>query len=266
MSGEKLIDCTTQADWVPGRDDAPAGPCIGFGSSPPYNGYWNVGDTIYNESVASNAPSGWICTVAGTPGTWVTLPENVNVNSFEDTFARADGALDPARYITGRVASTGWVEDNGILINSNALYVSTSGAVQVAAFKGSRNRNCDISFKISTAGSGSYVYLVLRFNPETNTALVFTMQVGAQSWWFQQLRNGVNTVFTNNNASTNWAVNDVVRATFDGTDYKLYKNGSLVVSRADNLDAKYHDIGYQGVAIYNGGTSPRIQNLVITDI
>jgi hypothetical protein len=40
----------------------------------PTAGTWAVGDICYNSAPASGATTGWVCTVAGTPGTWVALP------------------------------------------------------------------------------------------------------------------------------------------------------------------------------------------------
>lgn len=34
---------------------------------------WNQGDICYNLSVAVGQPKGWVCTVSGTPGTWVSM-------------------------------------------------------------------------------------------------------------------------------------------------------------------------------------------------
>jgi hypothetical protein len=34
---------------------------------------WSVGDTVYNSAPSVGQPTGWRCTVAGTPGTWVAL-------------------------------------------------------------------------------------------------------------------------------------------------------------------------------------------------
>jgi len=34
---------------------------------------WSVGDTVLNSSPSVGQPTGWKCTVAGTPGTWVAL-------------------------------------------------------------------------------------------------------------------------------------------------------------------------------------------------
>ncbi|RYU96758.1 glycosyl hydrolase family 28-related protein [Emticicia agri] len=36
----------------------------------PTRGTWNVGDIVYNKNPNSGSYVGWVCTVAGTPGTW----------------------------------------------------------------------------------------------------------------------------------------------------------------------------------------------------
>lgn len=42
-------------------------------SAAPSTGYWFVGDTVYNNTPAAGQPQGWVCTVAGTPGTWKAM-------------------------------------------------------------------------------------------------------------------------------------------------------------------------------------------------
>ena len=46
---------------------------VSFGSAAPTQGEWRRGDRVYNRAPAVGAASGWICTVAGTPGTWASL-------------------------------------------------------------------------------------------------------------------------------------------------------------------------------------------------
>lgn len=43
---------------------------IGTGTAAPTTGAWKVGDRVWNSAPASGNPIGWMCTVAGTPGTW----------------------------------------------------------------------------------------------------------------------------------------------------------------------------------------------------
>lgn len=41
-------------------------------AAPPGSGAWNVGDRVIQSVPAVGSPKGWRCTVAGTPGTWVS--------------------------------------------------------------------------------------------------------------------------------------------------------------------------------------------------
>lgn len=42
-------------------------------SAIPTTGTWAVGDVVWNTSPSSGQPAGWMCTVAGTPGTWKAM-------------------------------------------------------------------------------------------------------------------------------------------------------------------------------------------------
>jgi len=55
------------------QSNPPDGPQLGFGAAAPTTGFWRKGDTIMNIVPAVAAPSGWKCTVAGIPGTWVSF-------------------------------------------------------------------------------------------------------------------------------------------------------------------------------------------------
>lgn len=43
-----------------------------YASAAPTTGTWSVGDRVFNSVPSIGQPKGWICTVAGTPGTWVS--------------------------------------------------------------------------------------------------------------------------------------------------------------------------------------------------
>lgn len=43
------------------------------GTAAPSSSAWGVGDVCFNRTPASGQPMGWMCTVAGTPGTWVAM-------------------------------------------------------------------------------------------------------------------------------------------------------------------------------------------------
>jgi hypothetical protein len=43
----------------------------GYATAAPTTGNFVVADRVWNSAPAVGAPLGWICTVAGSPGTWV---------------------------------------------------------------------------------------------------------------------------------------------------------------------------------------------------
>lgn len=43
------------------------------GTSAPGSGYWRVGDIVWNNTPSAGGNIGWVCTSAGTPGTWKTF-------------------------------------------------------------------------------------------------------------------------------------------------------------------------------------------------
>jgi len=45
---------------------------ITSGSTAPASGTWKVGDRCLNSAPAVGQPKGWVCVIAGTPGTWVS--------------------------------------------------------------------------------------------------------------------------------------------------------------------------------------------------
>ena len=44
-----------------------------YSSLSPSTGTWAVGDIAFNSAPASGQPKGWVCTVAGTSGTWISM-------------------------------------------------------------------------------------------------------------------------------------------------------------------------------------------------
>jgi hypothetical protein len=43
-----------------------------YATAAPTTGTWQVGDRVFNSVPVVGQPKGWLCTVAGTPGTWVS--------------------------------------------------------------------------------------------------------------------------------------------------------------------------------------------------
>lgn len=49
------------------------GPTIQYATAAPTGGTWRIGDIVYNVAPAAAGTIGWVCTTAGTPGTWKTF-------------------------------------------------------------------------------------------------------------------------------------------------------------------------------------------------
>ncbi len=52
---------------------AAGSPTISFGAAAPTTGTWIQGSVVFNSGATVGQPKGWQCTVAGTPGTWVSM-------------------------------------------------------------------------------------------------------------------------------------------------------------------------------------------------
>ncbi len=46
------------------------------GTAPPVSGTFSLGDIVWNSATSYNSPLGWICTTAGSPGTWQVFARN----------------------------------------------------------------------------------------------------------------------------------------------------------------------------------------------
>jgi hypothetical protein len=43
-----------------------------LGTAAPSTGYWRLGDRVINSAPTVGQPKSWVCTIAGTSGTWVS--------------------------------------------------------------------------------------------------------------------------------------------------------------------------------------------------
>jgi hypothetical protein len=89
----------------------------------PNEGRWTRGDIIWNTSVTTNAPVGWICIGNGTPGTWEPFGVTGQLS--------ANAAWDPASIADGEVTSTTMTVTGAVVGNSVA--VGFSGNVPAGA-------------------------------------------------------------------------------------------------------------------------------------
>jgi hypothetical protein len=67
-----LLDSTpSKGNWL--AQGGPSANRITASNSAPSSGTWAVGDMIWNSAVTAGGNIGWVCTTAGTPGTWKTF-------------------------------------------------------------------------------------------------------------------------------------------------------------------------------------------------
>jgi hypothetical protein len=64
-SNNRLNGLANSFDWRIGD--------IQLYSAAPTTGTWAVTNYVYNSAPAAGSPQGWVCTVAGTPGTWKAM-------------------------------------------------------------------------------------------------------------------------------------------------------------------------------------------------
>jgi len=97
--------------------NTPPGRSMIRGATAPAGGYWRDGDICWNDS-PSDGTIGWICVLAGTPGTWVRF------GSWAQSYTTTDAANDAAN-------------DDFDVTGGGAFYVDTSGgSVTIGGLKG----------------------------------------------------------------------------------------------------------------------------------
>lgn len=77
----------------------------GYSATIPATGTYKVGDFFYNSNVGATGFLGWICTVAGTPGTWYEFGPVRNNNAYTVTNGSTDRALDVTADTVAQVAA-----------------------------------------------------------------------------------------------------------------------------------------------------------------
>jgi hypothetical protein len=81
-------------------------------SAAPTTGDWAQGDVIYNLAPTSGGFVGWVCTAAGTPGTWLAFGNSVLENTATyDPPSLAAGAVDTIQTMTVTGAALGDLVD-----------------------------------------------------------------------------------------------------------------------------------------------------------
>lgn len=77
IDGNVFIGTPSFGNFVPAKVYKLGGTNMGlyslyYSTSAPSVGTWKIGDRAFNSNPSVGQPKGWVCTVAGTPGTWVS--------------------------------------------------------------------------------------------------------------------------------------------------------------------------------------------------
>lgn len=136
---------------------------VGGGTSAPTAGSWSVSDIYWNEGAAAGEPALWVCTVAGSPGTWIPVAP---INSQTATAVSAAGNISPATALididTGGfnltlTAPTAVQAGSTIAImNNTASTVTLVAGAGVTVNAGSAVISANTSAQVRTVYPGNY--------------------------------------------------------------------------------------------------------------
>jgi len=115
-----------------------------YANAIPTTGTWEVGDIVWYSAVDWGLPIGWVCTAAGTPGTWRPISERV-----PGTFANwgdSGATLSPL----GSLGTNVWASP---LTADRAVTLSTTNAFSGCKFRITRTAGSTGAFNLNV-GSG----------------------------------------------------------------------------------------------------------------
>jgi hypothetical protein len=95
-----------------------------FGSgAAPTQGTWKRGDVVFNQAPSATGFIGWVCTTAGTPGTWVPFGPALPSSSTDNAVSRFNG-------VTGALQNSGvTIDDSNNLSGVTSITVGNTGLV-----------------------------------------------------------------------------------------------------------------------------------------
>lgn len=126
-AGSEVYDVTNNYRWRL-KASGTTWTVDGGGTAAPTAGTWRVGDVVYNSAPAGGNAGGWICTVAGTPGTWKKLSSYRSAwadSIYEQTSAagvNADGALLKDGAFIRKVNTSARAADDTLLATEDAVW------------------------------------------------------------------------------------------------------------------------------------------------
>lgn len=131
--------------YGPWLGKTPPGKTLAFGTTAPSASTdthppdgWSVGDMIINTAPVADGPFAWVCTTAGTPGTWTAWPNAssaIGISSMRVAHAKYSFAVDGGAQGAITPASTAVIPDNAIIVGAqinSSTAVTSSGSATVA--------------------------------------------------------------------------------------------------------------------------------------
>ena len=114
-------------------------PNTNYGVGAPASGTYEVGDTVINSSPSIGLPIGWICTVAGAPGTWLNFGQLPAVYSDQ-------GDTSVTLTYLASYPTNFW---RSVLTADRTVTLSTTGATNGAKFRITRSASATGAFNLN---------------------------------------------------------------------------------------------------------------------
>lgn len=181
MTGTDIIDLATWAQDGSGRSNLNM-------SGVPSSGSWRKGDKVWNTAPNAGNVPGWVCTTAGTPGTWTEMQVLAGSPKFKAFMASSQGVTvnTPTGAVFGNATANvtaSYNAANGVFQPSVPGYYQVSTSLKVAgttmtsaALELYKNGSLDTTLMVmpttlnnSVLSGSSLVYL----NGTTDTLAVF---------------------------------------------------------------------------------------------
>lgn len=171
-----------------GAGNSSNGCLINTGGAAPTAGTWRKGDIVLNTNVAEGGPVGWVCVVAGTPGTWL---------GFGNVDQSVTGSIASASTVTLTVENVAKITGTATI---DTITASTPGRRVTLVFTSTAG--------ISTAGN---VKLAGAFVAAANDTI--TLVCDGTNWWEAGRKMGGEVVVAHGNTGSTETF-DVAAGTF----------------------------------------------------
>jgi hypothetical protein len=105
---------------------------IAFGGAAPATGSWSVGDRVYNTTPTTGGPEGWVCTAAGTPGTFEQFGQVGTISGSVTGVIKQRTATGTYIPTTGGGTSSFTPANNRLYVSPIVLQAAATGTTLVA--------------------------------------------------------------------------------------------------------------------------------------